>query len=325
MTYAYYSPPLGTVPNPQPLGMPAGSVTCAGEQINAVVACDLGRAVVGVVGGVEAWRRSYPSHWPRAIETFEGLLFIGRGAGIEVVNPRTGYIHAVMNIPSAPANINGLRITRSGGQLYATCCFDMNGTGSVRVYTMNGFSLAQAFVNPFTAYNPRCAEICFGWVFVCDTFNHLFYAVDVASGGLRVSTSVYFPNHVQMLDAETALITAEHENRIARWKYTAPESFTLDLAAPVAPFNNPTKRKAFIEANEAGTLNPSSAFTPKKSMASTEAQGSALTIYSPNSARLYGSDMLVSDTDNHRVILVRGGAVVSELSNFNNPVTSVLF
>ena len=34
--------------------------------------------------------------------------------------------------------------------------------------------------------------------------------------------------------------------------------------------------------------------------------------------------LLVADTDNHRVILVRNGAIVASISGFNNPTTAVM-
>jgi len=34
--------------------------------------------------------------------------------------------------------------------------------------------------------------------------------------------------------------------------------------------------------------------------------------------------LLVADTDNHRVILVRSGQVVASITGFNNPTTAVM-
>lgn len=322
MTYAYYSPGVGTVPNPNPLGMPSGPVVCTGEAISAVVACDLGRAVVGVIDGVEAWRRSYPSSWPRGIEIFEGLLFVAEGTSIHVMNPKTGFVHRTMTVPNAPAPINGLSITRDGNQVYLVACFDAVGAGTVRAYNLSGLSLTEVFVNPHSAAHPRHAQYKAGWVFVCDTFGHRVYAVTMA-GAMRDSVEIYFPNHIDMQASNWGLIAAEHENRVVRWQYYPTVSFTLEVAAPVAPFNDAAKRKTDIIAAEASTFDPASAFSPPKSLCAQEAQGDN-TLYSPNSARMYGSDVLVSDTDNHAVKLFRGGVVVSKITGFNNPVTSLM-
>lgn len=324
MTYCYYSPGTGTVPSPNPLGMPAGTVTLTGESRDMVVACDLGRAVVGIVGGVEAWRKNYPSTWPRAIDVFEGLLFVGVGTSVQVINPRTGFVHRTMTVPSAPAPINGLSVSRWGSDVWVALSYDLNGAGSVRGYKMTNLGLTENFVNTHSAVYPRCAVVEGGWMFIADTFGHRVYAVDIASGGMRDSTDVYYPNHVQMLASNIVLITAEHENRIFKWQYSpGAHSRTMVHCAPVAPFNDITKTKADIVAGEAATIDPFSAFSPKKSLCAIEAAGTD-TLYSPNSARLYGTDLLVSDTDNHRVVVIRGGSVVTEVTGFNNPVTSIL-
>jgi len=323
LTYCYYSPGSGTVPTPNPLGMPAGAVTVSGEPINAVVACDLGRAVVGVVNGVEAWRRSYPSIWPRAIEIFEGLLFVGDGTNIHVMNPATGFVHRTMAVPSAPAAISGLSVTRYAGQSWVICSFSGTGAGTVRGYTMSELALTEAFVNPQTASHPRHATLIGGWVFVADTFGHRVYGVTLG-GAMRDSTEVYYPNHLQALASDRIMVTAEHENRVFVWDYSPTHTREMVHCAPVAPFNDIAKTKADIVAGEGATLDPASTFTPKKSLCAVEGSG-ANTLYSPNSSRLYGTDLLVADTDNHRVVLIRAGSVVSTMTNLNNPVTAVLF
>lgn len=322
MAFCYYAPGVGTVPAPNPLGMPAGAVTLSGEPRDMIVACDLGRAVVGIVSGAEAWRRNYPSTWPRAIEIFEGLLFVGEGANIHVLNPRTGFAHKTMSIPTAPGAISGLSVAMYGGQVWIICCFSGAGTGTVRGYTMSEFALTEAFVNPQAASHPRHAIIKGGWVFVADTFGHRVYGVTLA-GALRDSTEVYYPNHVQALAPDRILITAEHENRVFVWDYSPTHTREMLHSAPVAPFNDITKTKADIVAGEGATLDPASTFVPAKSLCAVEGSGPD-TIYSPNSARLCGSDLLVADTDNHRVVVIRGGSAVTEITGFNNPVTAVL-
>lgn len=324
MTYCYYAgPAFGTVPVPNPTGMPTAPVVQTGEVRDMVVACDLGRAVVGIVGGVEAWRKSYPSTWPRALDVFEGLAFIGVGTSIQVVNSRTGFVHRTITVPGAPASINGLSISRWGSNIWVSLCYDMNGIGSVRGYTMNNLDLTEAFVNPFPAGYPRSAVVEGGWMFIADTFGHRVYGVDIPTLGMRNSTDVFYPNHVQMLASNRALICAEHENRVFEWKYSPTVVRTMVLCAPVAPFNDITKTKADIIAGEGATMNPSSAFTPPKSLCAVEGSG-VNTLYSPNSARQYVTDILVADTDNQRVIVSRGGVVVTEVTGFNNPVTAVL-
>lgn len=321
--YCYFSPGVGTVPTPNPLGMPAGPTVFSGEPRSLVVACDLGRAIIGVVSGVEVWRRSYPGSWPRALDIFKGIAFVGAGTSIELLDPKTGYLHKTMQVPNAPAPVNGLHITSYNNQVYVTCAFSLQGVGSVRSYTITDLELTQTFSNPFVASHPRHAVLVAGWVFVADTFGHEVYGVTLG-GAKRDFRQVYFPNHLQALSSDRILITAEHENRVLLWDYyPAPGSAEIVMAAPVAPFNDASKTKDDIVAAEIGTVDLNSTFNPKKSMCATEYSGE-LTLYSPNSARRYGTDTLISDTDNHRVIVTRNGGIVTKLTNFNNPVNSVM-
>lgn len=322
MTYAYYPPSTLLTAGLSSYAPALSEIVTTGEPRDMVVACDQARRIYGIVNGVALWKRDYPTSWPRAICEFQGLLFNGTGTSIEVINARTGYLHRVMTVPNAPSAINGISVTEYAGQTWVILCFGGSGSGTVRGYTMQHLQLTQEFVNPQSAANPRHAELIAGWVFVCDTFGHRVYGVTLA-GAMRDSVDVYFPNHIHMLASNVGLITAEHENRIVRWQYSPSVSFTLEMAAPVAPFNDPTKRKADIIAMQGGTEDSASTYSPKKSLVAEEAQGDC-TLYSPNSARLYGTDLLVADTDNHTVKVFRAGAAVTKVTGFNNPVTAVL-
>jgi hypothetical protein len=325
MTFSYYAPSIKmTVPSPIPIGMPTAPLTVNGAMPDCVVACDMGRAVIGIVDGQEAWRKDFAPRYPRSLDVFEGLAFMGIGSSLQAFNPRTGHFHRNISVPAAAAEIRGLRITRAGdGTVYVAIGFNMSGAGSARLYRMDNLSLTHIFTSPYIAQYPRCAEWCLGWLFVCDTFGHRVYGVDVASGGMRDSVEVYFPNYIEMLSPETGLITAEHENRIIEWTYHPSVSVQLAATAPVTPFDDVLNDKTIIEAQEAGTFDPNSAFTPPKSLCAVEASGTN-TLYSPNSARkLLNGDLLIADTDNHRVVVWSGGAVVAEATGFNSPVTAI--
>lgn len=323
MTYSYYSPGTGTVSvTTDKPGL--GALTLSGEPRSMVVASDMARRVYGIIDGVPTWTWDNPNYYVRGLCEFEGLIFVPSSSGTSILalNPRTGWVHRSINVPGAPGAIRGISITRYDGDVWVVLCFAGSGTGTVRVYKMTDLTLTHFLTNPLAANEPRHAELMDGWVFICDTFGHKVYAITL-TGILRVSLDVFFPNHIHMLASEWGLITAEHENRVIRWQYHPSVTFDIAYGAPVAPFNDPTKRKADIIALEGGTLDPASTYSPKKSLVAVEAQGPN-TLYSPNSARLYGDDLLVADTDNHRVIVVRNGVVVTEIAGFNNPVTAVL-
>lgn len=324
MTYSYYSPG-GVTEGITTYAPPLSEIEVSGEPRNMVVVSDQPKRLYGIVDGVPKWAQAFPTYI-RALCHFEGMIFVASGATattIDVLNPTTGWRHRTIAVPGATTAIRGISVTRYDGHVWMVLCFASEGAGSVRVYKMVDLTLTHFLTNPHPAAYPRHAELMDGWVFICDTFGHRVYAITL-TGIMRASVEIYYPNHIHMIASEWGLITAEHENRIVRWQYSPSVSFDIAYGAPVAPFNDPTKRKADIVAVEATTLDPASVYTPKKSLCAVEAQGED-TLYSPNSARLYGGDLLISDTDNHRVIIVRDGVIVTEITGFNNPVTSILF
>lgn len=300
-------------------GAPSNPPIYSGEQHDIVVASDHGRTMYGFRDGLLAWSKAMPNSWPRAVDVFEGLMFYGDGADLVIANPDTGYEHKRQ---AMGAIVNGIKITKSGGVVYVTVCFDTNAVQNVKVYAWANFTLTLFFTNPHSAGYPRCAYFFAGWLFIADTFGHRVYAVDKASGGMRNSTAVYYPNYIEPVAADVVRVCAEHENRVFLWDYYPTDSRTMELCAPVAPYNDLTKTKADIIALESAT-GVSPGYTPPKSACAQEYAGE-MTLYSPNSATMTPYGLLVADTDNHRVILVRDGAVVAQISGFNNPVTAVM-
>lgn len=316
---SYYSP---TVPGTVNItyGPPAQSPVYTGEQHNIAVACDLGREMYAFKAGSIAWQKSMPSSWPRALDVFEGLMLYADGQNLVVCNPATGFVHQSYNLGAV---INAVKVIRYGTTTYVSVCFDTTGAGSVKLYTWSNMALTLAFTNPHSASNPRGAYYYAGWMFIADTFGHRVYAVDVASGGMRNSTDVYYPNSIEPIASDKVLVCAEHENRVFEWDYYPTDVRTMLMSAPVVPYNDISKTKADIVSLESGT-GVSPGYTPPKSACAKEYAG-AMTLYSPNSARITSQGLLIADTDNHRVILVRNGAVVTEITGFNNPVTAVIF
>lgn len=313
---SYYSPALPGTVN-QVIGS-AGTPTMDGEQHDIAVACDLGRTLHVLRGGAVAWQRDFPSSWPRALEVFEGLMFYGLGGSLVVCNPLTGFVHRSY---SMPAVVNAIKVTRFGGVTYVAVCFDTGGGGSVRVYRWQDFSLTQIFVNSHAAQNPRGAYVFAGWLFIADTFGHRVYAVDLASGAMRNSTPVYYPNTIEPIASDRVRICAEHENRVFVWDYWPTDTREMEMCAPVLPYSDITATRDQIIASESGTAAPG--YTPPKSACAVEYAGD-ITLYSPNSATMTPHGLLIADTDNHRVILVRDGQIVMRATGFNNPVNAVM-
>ncbi len=314
---SYYAPTIPLTVNITygTTGVPVYS----GEQHDIAVASDHGRSLHVFRNGVVAWSRTMPNSWPRALDVFEGLMFYGDGALIVVCNPLTGFVHRTY---SMPAIVNAIKVVRYGGSVQITVCFDSNGPHSVRVYSWQDFNLTQVFSNSHIARNPRGAYTFAGWLFVADTFGHRVYAVDLASGAMRNSTPVYYPNTIEPITSDRVRICAEHENRVFVWDYWPTDTREMELCAPVLPYSDITATRDQIIAAESGTSAPG--YNPPKSACAQEYAGD-LTLYSPNSATMTPYGLLVADTDNHRVILVRGGSIVAQIAGFNNPTNAVLF
>ena len=295
-----------------------GTPVYTGEQHDIAVASDHGRSLHVFRNGAVAWSRSMPNSWPRALDVFEGLMFYGDGSQIVVCNPQTGFVHRTYPMP---AIVNAVKATRFGGVVHLTVCFDINGANSVRVYRWQDFALTQIFSNSHIAKNPRGAYSFAGWVFVADTFGHRVYAVDMASGAMRNSTPVYYPNTIEPISSDKVRICAEHENRVFVWDYYPTDTREMELCAPVLPYSDITVTRDQIIAQEWRTATGD--YSPQKSACAMEYAG-PVTLYSPNSATMTPHGLLVADTDNHRVILVRNGAIVASISGFNNPTTAVM-
>ena len=313
---SYYAPSIPLTVNITygTTGVPVYS----GERHDIAVASDHGRSLHVFRNGSVAWSSTMPTSWPRALDVFEGLMFYGDGANIVVCNPQTGFVHRTY---AMPAIVNAIKVTNYGGVTYLTVCYDINGANSVRVYRWQDFALSQVFSNSHVAKNPRGAYCYAGWVFVADTFGHRVYAVDMASGAMRNSTPVYYPNTVEPISSDRVRICAEHENRVFVWDYYPTDTREMELSAPVLPYSDIAVTRDQIIAQEWRTATGD--YSPQKSACAMEYAGE-LTLYSPNSATMTDHGLLVADTDNHRVILVRSGQVVASITGFNNPTTAVM-
>lgn len=316
----------GVSPNPPPV--------MTGEKRNMVVACDFSKSIHGMIDGVHAWHQVF-NDTPRGLAIHDGKLYVGVGSVVEVRNPLTGALISTITIPGGvPAPINSVRINVMNNQqgvstVWMTLCFFGNGAGMVRTYTMASDVLTLFHSLTQSTQTPRDAYVDEMWLWTADTFGHKVFSVTLEShalGALRKTTDVYFPNSICPVPGAPQYvdILAEHENRAFRWNYNVtPNTRDMIMSAPVAPFNDILKTKAQIEAEQTGTFDPASTFTPKKSKCATECSGTH-TLYSPNCIRAFNDRYLIADCDNGRVVTIHNGQVVGEVNGFNNPVTAVL-
>lgn len=319
---SYYAPvERTTIMEENPFWVPPEPIM-AGEVRDMVVASDMARRVYGFIDGRQAWALDLEWSWPRGIELFEGRLFVAFKAGLLVVDPKSGVI--LDRMPEvADVQVNGVHVWRDpAGAIGVTICTDKQGRDAVRYYILEPAGLRLIRSGMASATNPRHAIMTEMGLIVANTFGHVVELIDPITTKVLASTWAYYPNSVQRLDSGRVLICSEHANQVLTWQ---PETGRREIvfSAPISPFDDPSLSLAEIIEAEASTGDDEAGFSPSPSKAAVRSSGAA-TLYSPNSARLYGSDLFVADTDNHRVVLIRGGSVVTEVAGFNNPVTALL-
>lgn len=314
MTGSYYNPIHGTCN--VTIGSTSSPIVSEMRKCIAV-ACDLGRKVYCINEGKVVWEKDFPESWPRAMTLFDGILYVADGRYILGLSPETGFCHFKNELGNV---INSLNFKVEAGKVLLTVCYDKSGSESVELFEVVEGGFTSVFKNPHKAIHPRSAYYTNAWLFVSDTFGHEVYSVDIRDASKTASLPVYYPNSVKMLSNEEVLICAEHENRIIKWDYTTNEIVNL-AGCNLYPFNTSNVLYPEILELEKHTEADDS-FQPHKSIASIENAG-INSLYSPNSAEITPEGILVCDTDNHRVVLIKDNIVVESCSGFNNPVNSV--
>lgn len=156
----------------------------------------------------------------------------------------------------------------------------------------------------------RAVERIGNTIFVADTFGHRIIAYDMLTKQTLFTEPVYFPNDLQVLDNNTLLVTEEHANRV----------FKLDLTT----FNRTLVYGCQLDIYGDIYSTPDEIKAREQSGALTKANGRGICeeiLYSPNGAVQMDGYTIISDTDNHRVLLIdSNGIIVSQVENFNNPV-----
>ena len=315
MTKSYYNPIYGTChiqigAKDKPFVSPMKSWI--------VVACDLGRKVYSIRNGAIIWEMDFPESWPRALCFFEGIVYIANGNEIIGVNPESGYCHFKWTLSNP---INSIEIRADQGRFFMSICYDTKGYESVELFEIINGSPFSVFKNNHKAYHPRGAYYLNSWLFISDTFGHEVYAVDIRYGTKAASVQVYFPNSIEPISNDEVRICAEHENRITNWNYVSGD-YNIEFGCNLYPFNINEVIYQQIKELEMHT-EADDKYNPHKTIASVEHSGD-LTLYSPNSARMTNSSLLICDTDNHRVLIYEHGIIKEYCDLFNNPVNAVM-
>lgn len=163
------------------------------------------------------------------------------------------------------------------------------------------------------ATNPRAALLDNNTLYVADTYGHKVTVWDATTGILQATHEVYYPNSLQLV-GNSLIIASEHANQIQALDLTTGNRTRL-YGCDLDVFNDPNASVADIRAAEAsGQLRLPNGHSVCQSV-----------LYSPNMGTLLPSgDLLIADTDNHRVLIVRpDGSIRTEVQNLNNPIKAV--
>lgn len=326
----YFAPSVGQTVNTS-IGV-ASDPEYSGDPRCIAVVSDWGQRLDVFLHGCFAWSRSHTDTWLRGLDFFRGLIYYSIEDYVLIRDPLTGFSIAQFQLSKIVGSqrkpINSIRFSEVGGNVYLTVCYDFSGVGSVVVYRYSGGRLLPHYENPQFASAPRGAYFD-GNLVVADTFGVAgdglgsVYVVNIATGARITWTNVYYPNTVVPASGGRVLICAEHENRAYEWD-PSTGSRVMRMCAPHPLFSTPANTSTMIRAGQSGTAGAAPP-VPPKSVCAVEHAGE-WTLYSPNSAG-YGSseyEMVISDTDNNRVLIVRDGEIRTLITGFNNPVNAVL-
>ncbi|BBT18338.1 hypothetical protein WP8S17C03_43870 [Metapseudomonas otitidis] len=145
-------------------------------------------------------------------------------------------------------------------------------------------------------------------VYISDTFGHRVIILDRKTLKIISTRAAYFPNDLFLIDGNVILVE-EHANRLIN-----VDTGEIIFACPIWIY---MQNKSPIENIEKNIEKYNS--TEKIGRCAREFMGPN-TLYSANSAIYTENTIIVADTDNHRIISIIDGNVVTELQNVNNPV-----
>ena len=165
---------------------------------------------------------------------------------------------------------------------------------------------------PYKTQWARDALITKGRLYVSDTFGQRVAIFDLKTLKLISEKRFYYPNDLFLMKGRV-MVVEEHGNRIID-----VESNAIFFSCPLWAY---TQTKKPVEDIEHLTTKYNS--QEKVGRCAREFMGQN-TLYSANGAIYTKGSLIVADTDNHRIIAIKNGEVISELINTNNPVRILL-
>lgn len=302
-----------------------GDPVSIGEPRNMVVVCSDPKTVWGIVAGVATWMVT-ETVYVRGGIIYGGEFYYACGKKVRVRNPATGAFIRDYDFPESTF-INCFWVGLNGGVLTLVVIYSGDGPDLIKVYDITS-TITLLHTSPVSVSHCRGVYIDGDRLVVASTFEHQVKVISISGGATETYTSVWYPNDVRKLSDGRTLITAEHENRIFKWDRVT-NGREMVASAPLAPFNDIAKTRVQIEAETPASSAEAPDYTPvysppKQNVAKIYHPGE-VTLYAPNACFQAGSDLWVADTDDCRVIIIRDGAVVTEVHGLNNPVGVAMF
>lgn len=167
---------------------------------------------------------------------------------------------------------------------------------------------------------PRSIDQMNGFYAVSDTFGH---RVVIYQGQTKVDEIFeYYPNQAVFIDQENLLITGEHTNRVSRYNLTTKQ---MEILYGCQKHEIYTDLKFGL--SEITSVEKSGDVTLLSGLGvcAIENNEGEETLYSPNGARTWSEGLIISDSDNHRVIQVDNhGKILRTIDGLNEPVKAMV-
>ncbi|MGH8380606.1 hypothetical protein [Pseudomonas sp.] len=262
-----------------------------------IVASDIGTNIARYsASGQKAWMLvTYPDT-VRAINLVDGVLTVYAGKQKLTIDPADGRL-----LEKAPTNAYFLfNKTQNGVAMQG---LDQSGRSTVKI---NGKPL------PIKTQWARDALIHNGLLYVSDTFGHRVLVFRLNNLELLYQKNFYYPNDLFIANGRV-MVVEEHANRVI-----AVDSNTVQFSCPLWAYMQTRKKIKDIEDQVVKYNSPNGV-----SRCAREFMGHN-TLYSPNGGAYLKKTFVIADTDNHRIVAVKNGSIISELNGINNPVRIIL-
>lgn len=166
---------------------------------------------------------------------------------------------------------------------------------------------------------PRSADFRNGLVAVANTFGHTVYIQDL-NDNLIVELEEYYPNEVQFISDNEILVTGEHRNRVFTYNISTRVKTFLYACREGDYSNFNLSQDDFLDIERSGVFKHEPSKEISKGICADD-YVSGETLYSPNGAKIESTgELIIADTDNHRVLIIKNGVLEAEITNFDNPV-----